>query len=216
MTLAVIAAIGCAPGGDDSAAPPDGRDDAQSDDATARDDGMPDGSEDSSGDGVADETSDVGPGDVAEVPPEVPSDVVETVEADIPWPDGCPRTGDRDCSARSGPASVDVDRPPIFRAEVDAAIDAVILANPAWFVTEGYPACCPLIQPGQEEPYMTAVTNWLYDHGLCASGPGEELGVKHDNECSESYDIIANPADPPGTSLVRRAFYTATSLPSYF
>ena len=84
---------------------------------------------------------------------------------------------------------------------------------PEWFVTDGYPGCCPLIQPANVNDYMQAVTDYLAGVGLCASGPGEELGVKYNNECSESWDLVANP--DAETNLVRR-HYVGCCFPSFF
>ncbi|MBN1772085.1 MAG: hypothetical protein JXB32_12525 [Deltaproteobacteria bacterium] len=216
IALACLVAGGCAPGDDDSTAPVDtGRDARDGSDATGQDDG------DASPETAEDSAADEGAADAADGTSEAPdapdmTDVAEAVdegEPDIPFPGGCTRSGPRDCSPQTGPF-VDVDRPAVFRGDVTAAVDAVVAANPGWFYDSG-DASSPFIYSESVDPYMSAVTDWLYtNRDLCASGPGEELGVKHDTGCSESYDIVATPDS--STWRVRRPFYTATSIPSYF
>lgn len=215
--LVCLAAGGCAPGDDDSTAPFDARDQA---DSTRLDgvDAIPEAAEDSAGDGAIDHVAD-GPldADAPDLPDGVEtSDAPEVVDEgapDVPFPAGCTRSGPRDCSPQTGPF-VDVDRPAVFRGDIAAAVDAVLAAHPEWFYDSG-DASTPFIHPESVNSYMQAVSDWLYDNrDLCAAGPAEELGVKHDNGCSESYDIVATPDD--STWRVRRPFYTATSIPSYF
>jgi hypothetical protein len=124
----------------------------------------------------------------------------------------CDRTGELDCSAFTS-AGRCPDGPSVFGGDVNAAIDAVIAEHPAWFDTTSYPASTPLIQPANVDDYMQAVTDHLIAAGLCASGPGEELAVKRNNDCSESWDIVANP--DAATSLVRR-HYVGDCFPSFF
>lgn len=134
------------------------------------------------------------------------------IDTGPPLPVSCDRTGVQDCSPSSGMGRCP-DGPSVFSREVNAAIDAVIAENPGWFVTAGYPSCCPLIQPANVSAYMQAVTDHLTAVGLCASGPGEELGVKYNNDCSESWDLVANP--DAATNLVRR-HYVGDCFPAFF
>ncbi len=136
----------------------------------------------------------------------------EATDTGPPLPVSCERTGAADCSPFMGTGRCP-DGPTAFGRDVNAAIDAMLAEHPAWFVTAGYASCCPLIQPANVNDYMQAVTDHLATAGLCASGPGEELAVKFNNECSESWDIVANP--DAMTSLVRR-HYVGNCFPSFF
>lgn len=133
-------------------------------------------------------------------------------DAGPPPPVSCDRSGDLDCSPFTSTGRCP-DGPSVFAADVNAAIDAVIAENPTWFDTINYPASTPLIQPANVSDYMQAVTDHLTAAGLCASGPGEELGVKRNADCSESWDLVANP--DATTNLVRR-HYVGDCFPAFF
>jgi hypothetical protein len=208
-----LGGVGCAPQDDEATDFHEGVLDAHPDETPAGDDccgeGLPDGGEDSAAEVVAE----VPPDALPEVLPEVVGDTEDTVEADVPLPTQCSRSGAREC----GPTPIAGDRcpdgPSEFAGDVNAAIDATIAGHPEWFDTAGYPGCCPLIHPENVNDYMQAVTDILIAGGLCASGPGEELAVKFNNECSEAWDIVANP--DAATNLVRR-HYVGNCFPSFF
>jgi hypothetical protein len=199
-------------------AEPDARPDASefaADDASGGDDGPGEDAVEGSDPGSEvppDVVPDVPVEVVPDVPVEVPPDVPADVEPEVPLPVSCERTGARDCSAYSESGRCP-DGPTEFGGDVNGAIDATIAGHPEWFVTDGYPGCCPLIQPANVNDYMQAVSDLLDAAGLCASGPGEELNVKFNNECSEAWDIVANP--DAETNLVRR-HYVGNCFPSFF
>jgi hypothetical protein len=216
--LPILALSACATEYSGSDVPVDGRD-VPSDESTAGDEGsvdvVPDDTDtgtevvpDVAPDVAADTAPDTAPDTTPDVAPDVPVDVVP----EVPLPVSCERTGAQDCSAFSEPGRCP-DGPTTFGSDVNAGIDAAIAGHPEWFVTDGYPGCCPLIQPANVNDYMQAVTDYLAGVGLCASGPGEELGVKYNNECSESWDLVANP--DAETNLVRR-HYVGCCFPSFF
>lgn len=131
---------------------------------------------------------------------------------DVSLPNRCNRAGARDCGPGPG-GGYCPDGPSEFSRDVNGAIDAAMAGHPEWFVADGYAACCPLVLPEHVDDYLGAVTDHLDASGLCASGPAEEIGVKFNNECSEAWDILANP--DAETNLVRR-HYVGNCLPSFF
>ena len=98
----------------------------------------------------------------------------------------------------------------LMTGDVNAAIDETIATHPEWFDTS---VTGPAIHAENVNDYMQSVTDILYSRGLCASGPGEELNVKFNNECCEAWDIVATPSD---TEWLVRRYYVGNCLPSFF
>jgi hypothetical protein len=217
VLLAAAGVLGCAAGYAEPDGARDGTLDAPIDDAAGRDDaageipaegGEDAGSETALDDGAAPE-ADVVPDAVPEVVPDAPADV----EPEVPLPVSCELTGEFDCSAGPGGTGRCPDGPNVFGGQVNAAIDATIAEHPEWFVADGYAACCPLVRPENVNDYLQAVVDHLSAAGLCPSEPAEEFGLKFNNECSEAWDILANP--DAETNLVRR-HYVGNCFPSFF
>ena len=220
-----LGAVGCASQDDGPTDTHEGVLDAHTDETNVGNDccgdDVPDGGDDPAADVVPEVLPEVPPEVVPEVLPEVPpevlpevvSDIEDAVEPDVPLPNQCSRSGTRECDSTPVVGDRCPDGPSVFTGDVNAAIDATIAGHSEWFDAEGYPGCCPLIHPENVNDYMQAVTDGLIAGGLCASGPGEELGVKFNNDCSEAWDIVANP--DAATNLVRR-HYVGNCLPSFF
>jgi len=208
--FACLTALGCASESNGYTDASEEALDARPDDAVTGDDGssdrVPDGSED---DVAPDITPEVMIDVIPDDGPEVVSDLEDTVEDEEPLPNRCDRSGDRDCSPGPG-GGYCPDGPSEFQADVNAAIDATIAAHPEWFDTS---VTGPGIHSENVNDYMQSVTDILYSRGLCASGPGEELGVKYNNECSEAWDIVATPSD---TEWLVRRYYVGNCLPAFF
>jgi hypothetical protein len=204
-----VAAFGCATEGNGLTDGSEEVIDARSDDAVfgddVRSDRAPDGGEDF-GDEVV---PDIVPEGIPDDAPEVVGDVEDSVEVEEPLPNRCNRSGDRDCSPGPG-GGYCPDGPSEFGRDVNAAIDATIAGHPEWFDTS---VVGPGIHAENVNDYMQSVTDILYGGGLCASGPGEELGVKYNNDCSESWDIVATPSD---TEWLVRRHYVGNCLPAFF
>ncbi|MBN1774142.1 MAG: hypothetical protein JXB32_22980 [Deltaproteobacteria bacterium] len=204
--IAGLVAVGCASGFDDQADVSEDAADIRSDDAIAGEDGAVDVDPETAQDAAAD------------VPAEVVPDVLEVVdtveETEVPRPISCSRSGSRDCSAGHGAFEYCPDGPSAFSGAVNSAIDAVIAAHlTEWFSTDGYPASTPLVLPEHVNAYIGAVVTAIQAAGLCAEAGGDEVSVKLNNECSEAWDILANP--DASTNLVRRA-YMGCCLPAFF
>ena len=214
VVLACLAAPGCAT---ESNGHPDVFEDpfdVHPDDAVTADDGggdrVPDAREDDPAPDITPEViPDVVPDVSVDEAPDIVSDIADTVEEEEPLPNRCERTGDRDCSPGPG-GGYCPDGPSEFQGDVNAAIDATIAAHPEWFDTS---VAGPGIHAENVNDYMQSVTDILYTGGLCASGPGEELNVKYNNDCCEAWDIVATPSD---TEWLVRRHYVGNCLPSFF
>ena len=146
---------------------------------------------------------------IPDTAPDPVSDVEDAVEEEEPLPNRCNRDGERDCSPGPG-GGYCPDGPSEFRGDVNAAIDETIATHPEWFDTS---VTGPAIHAENVNDYMQSVTDILYSRGLCASGPGEELNVKFNNDCCEAWDIVATPSD---TEWLVRRYYVGNCLPSFF
>ncbi len=102
----------------------------------------------------------------------------------------------------------------LFGKVVKNAINAVIAEHPEYFDPNGSPyPCCPLVLDANA--YVQSVATKVSAGGLCAiqdPNAGDEMGVKRNNACAESYDILTAQGlvrFPPGA-------YTATCWPGWF
>ena len=129
----------------------------------------------------------------------------------------CPPTGTQDCSPGPGTGEGDqcFDAPSCFLANVQSAVNATLAGNPSWFDYTVDPSGCPYIL--EVDLFLDAVVAHLVNQSnRCAirdpNAPYEEITVKHNNDFSENFDIVAS----TGCARYGAGIYTGYCTPAWW
>lgn len=151
----------------------------------------------------------------ADVEPDASPDAPADAPAEAPDPLACPPVGPLDCSPGSGTGEADQCKKTVscYLTYVKKAVVGVINAHPEWFDYNN-PNSCPFIL--DNSAYMDAVVAGIVAQDLCAirdpNAPGEEVTVKHDNDFSENFDIVAS----NGCARYGDLIYTSYCAPAWW
>ncbi|MFH2007405.1 MAG: hypothetical protein ABI333_12540 [bacterium] len=127
----------------------------------------------------------------------------------------CTPSGPLDCSPGSGTGTGNQcwDGTSCYLSNVQNAITGTINAYPQWFDYNN-PNGCPFIL--DVPAFMDEVVSRLTNMGRCAirdpNAPNEEVTVKHDNDFSENFDIVAS----TGCARYGGGIYTSTCAPAWW
>jgi hypothetical protein len=124
----------------------------------------------------------------------------------------CPGATAPECSPGSGTGDNCFDATSCYVTKVQGAVNGVITDHPEWFDRSG--SCAIIIC--DINLFMDAVVAKIVAQSLCAirdpNAPDEEVTVKHDNEFSENFDIVAS----TGCARTGSAIFTSTCAPAWW